>query len=132
MVYIEALTSLENSLGPKHIEVAEILNSMGLLLEKKEDYDGAQALYERAIKIVKDTFGPNQEHYKLGIYYNNLADLHRKRNDFDDALRVYRRALIIMEKAMGPDHSETAEILHNIGLVQIHLGKYVYVDEIKY
>ena len=103
---------------------------MGLLLEKKDDYDGAQVLYERAIKIVKGTFGPNQEHYKLGIYYNNLADLDRKRNNFDDALRVYRRALVIMEKTMGPDHSETAEILHNIGLVQMQLGKYAFIEKV--
>ena len=113
---------MEESLGPKHIEVAEIFNSMGLLLEKRGDYDGAQVLYERAIKIIKYTFGPNQEHYKLGIYYNNLADLDRKRSNYDDALRVYRRALVIIEKTLGSEHSETAEILHNMGRVQLQLG----------
>lgn len=113
---------MEDSLGPKHIEVAEILNSMGLVLAQKGDYDEAQVLYERAIKIVKDTFGPNQEHYKLGIYYNNLADLDRRRSNYDDALRIYRRAFTMIEKTLGPEHSEAAEILHNIGLVQLQLG----------
>jgi tetratricopeptide (TPR) repeat protein len=95
---------------------------MGLVLKERGDYDGAEILYERAIKIIKDTFGPNQEHYKLGIYYNNLADLNRKRNDYDDALRVYRRAFAIIEKTLGPEHSEAADILHNIGQVQYQLG----------
>ncbi|CAF0855602.1 unnamed protein product [Adineta ricciae] len=132
VIYKEALAVLEESLGPKHIEVAEILNSMGLVLEKKDDYNEAQVFYERAIKIIKNTFGPNQEHYKLGIYYNNLANLERKRCDYDDALRIYRRALAIIEKTLGPEHSEAAEILHNIGQVQLQSGNYkqalVHID----
>ncbi|CAF2776757.1 unnamed protein product [Rotaria sp. Silwood2] len=132
VTYKKALAALQESLGPKHIEVAEVLNSMGLVLKKKADYDGAAELYERAIKIVRDTFGPNQEHYKLGIYYNNLADLDRERNNYDDALRFYRRAFTIIEKTLGSEHSEAAEILHNIGQVQHQLGNYeqaiVYID----
>lgn len=95
---------------------------MGLVLKKRADYDGAKAFYQRAIKIVQDTFGQDREHYKLGIYYNNLADLDRKRNNFEDALRLYQRALTAIEKTLGPEHSEAAEILHNIGQVQHQLG----------
>lgn len=116
------MACLEKSLGPNHIEVAEVLNSMGLVLKKRADYDGAEQYYQRAIQIVLDTFGHDQKHYKLGIYYNNLADLDRKRNHFDQALQLYHRALTAIEKTLGPTHSEAAEILHNIGLVQHQLG----------
>ncbi len=95
---------------------------MGLVLKKRADYDGAEKLYRRAIEIAYDTFGRDQEHYKLGIFYNNLADLDRKRNRFDNALQLYQRALINIEKTLGPQHSEAAEILHNIGQVQHQLG----------
>jgi tetratricopeptide (TPR) repeat protein len=95
---------------------------MGLVLKKRADYDGAEAYYTRAIDIVHKTFGYDQEHYKLGIYYNNLADLDRKRTKFDNALRLYQRALTAIEKTLGPQHSEAAEILHNIGQVQHQLG----------
>ncbi|CAF3640658.1 unnamed protein product [Rotaria sp. Silwood1] len=122
VTYKEALAALQESLGPKHIEVAEVLNSMGLVLEKRADYDGAEELYERAMRIAGDTFGPNQEHYELGIYYNNLADIHRKRNNYNYALHIYQRALKMIEKTLGSEHSEAAEILHNIGLVQHQLG----------
>ncbi len=124
------MASLEKSFGPNHIEVAEVLNSMGLVLKKRADYDGAEEYYKRAIRIVQDTFGHNQEHYKLGIYYNNLADLDRKRNRFDDALQLYQRALTSIEKTLGPQHSEAAEILHNIGQVQHQLGLFVLPSEI--
>ncbi|CAF3328745.1 unnamed protein product [Rotaria socialis] len=122
--YKEALTCLEQAYGKNHIEVAEVLNSMGLVLKKRADYDGAEQHYKRAIEIVYDTFGHDQEHYKLGIYNNNLADLDRKRNKFDDALRLYQRALTSIEKTLGPQHSEAADILHNIGQVQHQLGNY--------
>jgi len=36
---------LEKSLGKEHAEVAEVLNSMGLVLKKRADYEGAEALY---------------------------------------------------------------------------------------
>ncbi|CAF1408595.1 unnamed protein product, partial [Adineta ricciae] len=122
--YKEALTALQESYGPDHIEVAEVLNSMGLILKKRADYDGAEKLYKRAIKIVHDTFGHDEPHYKLGIYYNNLADLDRKRNRFDSALKLYQQALVSIEKTLGPQHSEAGEILHNIGQVQHQLGNY--------
>jgi tetratricopeptide (TPR) repeat protein len=122
VTYKEALTALEQSYGPNHIEVAEVLNSMGLVLKKRADYDEAEKYYKRAIEIVYDTFGRDQEHYKLGIYYNNLADLDRKRNKFDQALQLYQRALTSIEKTLGLQHSEAAEILHNIGQVQHQLG----------
>ncbi|CAF1128633.1 unnamed protein product [Rotaria sordida] len=122
--YKEALTYLEQSYGKDHIEVAEVLNSMGLVLKKRTDYDGAEKYYKRAIEIVYNTFGHDQEHYKLGIYYNNLADLDRKRNKFDNALQLYQRALTSIEKTLGLQHSEAAEILHNIGQVQHQLGNY--------
>lgn len=122
--YQEALRYLEKSYGPDHIEVAEVLNSMGLILKKRADYDRAETLYKRAIEICYATFGREQEHYKLGIFYNNLADLDRKRARFDQALELYRRALRSIEKALGPQHSEAGEILHNIGQVHHQLGQY--------
>ncbi|CAF1232708.1 unnamed protein product, partial [Adineta ricciae] len=122
--YKEALSSLEKSFGPNHIEIAEVLNSMGLVLKKRADYSGAEICYKRAIQIVYDTFGHDQEHYKLGIYYNNLADLDRKRNRFQEALKLYQRALTAIEKTLGSEHSEAAEILHNIGQVQHQLENY--------
>jgi tetratricopeptide (TPR) repeat protein len=125
VTYQEALASLEQAFGPNHIEVAEVLNSMGLILKKRADYDGAEQHYKRAIRIVHDTFGHDQEHYKLGIYYNNLADLDRKRNRFEQALQLYQRALTSIEKTLGPQHSEAAEILHNIGQVQHQLGTFL-------
>ena len=32
--YFQAISTLSDSLGPEHIEVAEVLNSMGLVLKK--------------------------------------------------------------------------------------------------
>ncbi len=42
---------LEKSLGPNHVEVAEVLNSMGLVLKKRCDYEGAEKLYPFALSL---------------------------------------------------------------------------------
>jgi tetratricopeptide (TPR) repeat protein len=121
------LTCLEEVYGPNHIEVAEVLNSMGLVMKKRADYDNAEIYYKRAIQIAHNTFGHDQEHYKFGIYYNNLADINRKRRQFDSALKLYQRALKATEMTLGAQHAEVGEILHNIGQVYHQLGEYIYV-----
>jgi hypothetical protein len=47
---------LEKSLGKNHAEVAEVLNSMGLVLKKRADYDGAEKLYPRSFSRFVSSF----------------------------------------------------------------------------
>jgi hypothetical protein len=47
---------LEKSLGKQHAEVAEVLNSMGLVLKKRADYDGAEKLYQTLSPITNPSF----------------------------------------------------------------------------
>jgi tetratricopeptide (TPR) repeat protein len=66
-----------------------VLNSQGLVMKKRADYDAAEKLYDRAVRIIRKTFG--EKHYKLGIYLNNLGDVERKRAKFDQALALYKQ-----------------------------------------
>lgn len=90
-----------------------MLNSMGLVLKKRGDYDAAEGHYTRAISIIENTFG--EKHYKMGVFLNNLADIDRKRGRYEQALVKYKKALAAIEATLGPTHSEAAEILHNMG-----------------
>jgi len=49
----------------------------------------------------------------------------RKIGKYDDALKTYERALKAIEETLGHTHSEAAEILHNMGLVQVRKKIYV-------
>jgi len=44
-IYFKAKDILEKSLGSNHVEVAEVLNSMGLIKKKKEPITMAQKIY---------------------------------------------------------------------------------------
>jgi hypothetical protein len=48
------------------LQVAEVLNSLGLVEKKRANYDAAEKLYTRAIAIVVKTFG--KKHYKYGVF----------------------------------------------------------------
>lgn len=98
----------------------------GLVLKKKADYDGAEALYRRALAIVLRTF--DRSHYKYGMISNNLADCYRKRGQYPQAnsssvsvccfvvtlsiqaLSIYEEALAALSSSLGAQHAETAEV----------------------
>lgn len=42
---------MEKTVGPNHVEYAEVQNSMGLVLKKRADYAGAEKLYEVLLAI---------------------------------------------------------------------------------
>eukprot|EP01133_Synstelium_polycarpum_P015528 gene15528-18446_t len=95
-----------------HLEVAEILNSVGLVYKKQSKYLQAEKEYKRAILIVNKSLG--QDHPKLGIYT-------KKTGKFDLAKSLYTKALGIIEKSLGTEHSEYAEVLYGIGLLNLSL-----------
>jgi tetratricopeptide (TPR) repeat protein len=128
VAYGRAIPLLEAALGPDNVELADALNSQGLVLKKKADYDGAEVLYRRALTIILKTF--NALHYKAGQVQNNLADCYRKRGQYPEALRIYEEAQAALMASMGPTHSETAEVWHNIALVLHQLGRYTEALEL--
>ncbi len=131
-LYEEALVVTEATLGPRHAEVAEICNALGMLEKKNGDYANARLHYERgdiccfgllffvgflctAMSIVSELFGP--AHPKIGIYSVNLGDIERKLGDFEKAEIAYGRAIPLLEAALGPDNVELADALNSQGLV---------------
>ena len=116
MLYERSLLITTKASGENHIEVADICNSMGLVQKKLANYDNAAFLYDRAIKIAKDTF-KDKPHYKLGNFLHNRADVERKRGNYEEALIMYRQSIEIFDETLGLSHSESADPLHSIGLV---------------
>ena len=114
---------LRNTLGKRHIEMAEVYNSRGLILKKQQNYKLAGELYEQAIDIVIATFGTHL-HYKCGLFKNNLGDILRKTGDLDGALSMYIEAKDILAHTLGEQHSEVAEAIFNIARVHVKVKNY--------
>ncbi|CAN0277433.1 unnamed protein product, partial [Ascophyllum nodosum] len=75
-------------------------------------YGDAEPLYQRALTISEEMFGP-QHPYVVGSL-KNLADLLKAQGKYDDAEPLYKRALTIREEVSGPGHPDVASSLKNL------------------
>ncbi|CAM9963441.1 unnamed protein product, partial [Ascophyllum nodosum] len=62
---------LEETLGPRHPDVALSLNNLAGLLLSQGKYDDAESLYKRALAILEEALGPR--HPDVAENLNSLA-----------------------------------------------------------
>ena len=82
---------LIESLGANHLEVAEVLNCLGLVETARKKYSEAEQYLLRSISITEQELGST--HYKNGIYRNNLGDVYRNKGSIDEADVQYKKAM---------------------------------------
>jgi eukaryotic-like serine/threonine-protein kinase len=104
------------------LAVARLLNGLAAVDDAKGAYGEARALYERALAIRENTFGPDHPHVAMSL--NNLATVHQQTGAYDEAKALYGRAIDILEEGIGHDHPHVATILANLGRVYEHTGEY--------
>ena len=91
------------------------LNNLGGLLRALDDLPGAQAAYERALRIFENAYG--SDHPKLAICFNNLGFVLRDLKDLPGARAHIERALAILQKSLGDDHPNTRLARKNFDLL---------------
>ena len=74
-------------MGADHEEVADIVNSLGLVDKRQARYVDADRRFRSAIGIVCRALG--ELHVKVGVYTGNLGDIQRKRGDAAAAIASY-------------------------------------------
>ncbi len=104
------------------IEAARLLNQTGYYLNERAQYEEALPLYQRALKIDEQAYGPN--HPDVAIDLNNLAELYRDLGQYEEALPLCQRALKIREQVLGPNHPQVATSLNNLALLYKTQGQY--------
>lgn len=103
-------------LPPGHDELlAEYLNKHGTAAYQSGNLLEATDSFERAVKVLERTLGP--EHPDVATAINNLALLHYTQGNHGAAEPLYKRALAIDEKALGADHAGVATDLNNLALL---------------
>lgn len=88
------------------------LNNLALLLLATNRLSEAEPLIQRALEIVKRTFGDTNTLYANTL--NNLAALLQHTNRQAEAEPLIRRALAIDEQFFGSDHPNIAKYLNNL------------------
>jgi tetratricopeptide (TPR) repeat protein len=95
-------------------------NELGYHLNMIADYAGARKAYERALKIDKVAFGP--EDPNVAFRLNNLGMVLMAQGDLEEARAAFERALLIHEAVFGPEHLDVARDVNNLGLVLLAQG----------
>jgi tetratricopeptide (TPR) repeat protein len=113
---------IERIFGPEHLYTLSLVNSLGNLLCKKGDYDGAEAMYRRALEAGEKLLGP--EHSYMLSLGNNFGNLLYSKGDYDGAEAMYRRALEAGEKLLGPEHRDTLTLANGLGNLLCKKGDY--------
>ena len=94
-------------------KTGRLLNCYALHLHARADYDAAEPLYRRSIRILEVSLG--LEHSDVVTVLGNLAALLQERcGNYLEAEKLQRRVLEIDEKVHGPDHSDVARDLTNL------------------
>ncbi|CAN0314813.1 unnamed protein product [Ectocarpus sp. 6 AP-2014] len=112
----------EEVLGPKHPDVAEVLNNRATLLKSQGKYGEAEPLYARSQAIREQVLGTH--HPAVATALNNRAGLLSVLGQFAQAETLYASALEIWEKVLGPEHTNVATANNNRAAVLGRQGTY--------
>ena len=96
-------------------QLANLMNNFGVYLASIAEFDKAEPLYQRSLRIREASFGPN--HPDVALSLNNLASLLSNTNRKSEAERLFQRSLCIREAYFGPNHPDVAQSLNNLALL---------------
>jgi eukaryotic-like serine/threonine-protein kinase len=119
--YREALALIEGAAVVDELELATVLNDLGILHEDRRQAAEAAALHRRALEIRERLLGV--EHPYVGSVLTNLGNDLYLLGERDEATRSYERALSIYERAYGPEHPLTTTVRGNLGALALAAGE---------
>jgi tetratricopeptide (TPR) repeat protein len=117
-----ALALAEQTFGPEHPRLAELLNQLGRTFYLMGRFEEALDHHNRALAIQEKTLGHRHPSVALSLVGigRALRGLERQEEAFD----YFRRSLALYEEVLGPDHLELANPLEDIGSVLASRGEY--------
>ena len=126
----EAVTVREEILGPRHLDVAESLTTLGELYRAQGKYADAERLHRRALQIREERL--TRDHPLVAESLNGLALLATAQATYRDAEVMLQRALEILESVRATllrNYALQAEVLENLAKVYRALGRNAEADE---
>ena len=104
------------------LDIAESLNSKGVVDEKCGRFPEAMDSYEEALHIYQRTLGDS--HVDIAITLSNIGQIYRHWGQYDMAMGMYQHALRVMEASLGESHRNVAAVILGIGVVYFKKGEY--------
>jgi len=119
-LYEESLEVTRHALGPEDVQVANILDALGVVERALGHRETARRLNRASLELRERLQGP--DHIDLAYSLYHLGELAMTSGDTREALVLLRRALAIDRGALGPDHPLVATDLQGLAVVHHELG----------
>ena len=117
--YHAVLIAYRGTFGMNHLEVASILNKLGLLYSWSKCYDLALLMYEQGLKIEQIVLPPN--HPNLAVTLSNLAQIHQMLGNLPQSWQLYEQAYEIQirsSSSAGTSDLSVANTLSHMAVLQ--------------
>ena len=118
--YEQALKIYKVTRGYEHPCVARVLHNIGIMYHAKMDNEVALKCLKKSLSIRLAKLGGTD--LSVADSYGWLGKIHREKKAFSKALGCFICAHKIKVEILGKAHTDSAEVLHNIGILYDDLG----------
>jgi serine/threonine-protein kinase len=123
-----ALETRKAVLGPEHLDVAQSVFNLAVLLRRRGDYAAAESLHREALALRRRLLG--DQHPDVARSLNNLGLVLADKGDYPGAEAFYREALAMRRKLLGDRHRDVAGTLNNLASVVKQRGDYAEAESL--
>jgi tetratricopeptide (TPR) repeat protein len=106
---------------------AKALHDLAVVYDYLGDFSRAQPLYDEALSIREQFFGP--DHVQVAQSLNFLGVVYLEKADYARALQMFQRALAINQKHYSPENPSVTELINNLGSVYDAQGDHAKAEE---
>lgn len=118
----KALAIRRRVLANDHRDVANSLNSLGVLAASRHDFRSSGEFFRQALEIEEKALP--DDHLHLASTRANLAGTCQSMGEYADAEELYAKALGVRRKALGDVHPTTVANFDEAGRLYLDMAKY--------
>ncbi|HXI60549.1 MAG TPA: tetratricopeptide repeat protein [Polyangia bacterium] len=114
-----ALAETKRVFGPDDLDVASLLNNLGVLRKYQGRFDEAVVFYRRALPMLKASARRNGDRSALATLYHNMGGIEHARGRYAAGEPHARRSVALREAELGPqDVTVAADVAALAALVE--------------
>ena len=118
--YDRALRTYRDALGHECIPVASVLHDIGVMYHGRGDHGSARKCLGRSLSMRMGLLGDDDLSVADGHCW--VGKIERERGEYGKARECFLEAHRIKVRRLGKGHVDSAEVLHNVGVVCDDLG----------